>query len=255
MIDLHCHLLPAIDDGATDAAQALELARAAVADGITHQVATPHIHVGRYANDMQSIQSTCEAFQRQLEQHAIPLTLGWAAEVRLSDDLPILLESDCLPFLGEWGGDRVLLLELPHSHIPPGIERLIPWMLSKGVRPMIAHPERNRAILRSFAAVLPLVRQGCLIQVTAGAVAGRFGAGAATRARELLQEGMVTILATDAHHPERRPPLLSEGRRAAEAIVGESRAWDLVLYYPGLIAAGQFSHIPGRQGLAEPTPA
>ena len=255
MIDLHCHLLPAIDDGAIDVAQALELARAAVADGITHQVATPHIHIGRYANDTQSIQSACEALQRELEQHAIPLTLGWAAEVRLSDDLPALLEADRLPFLGEWGGDRVLLLELPHSHIPPGIERLIPWMLKKGVRPMIAHPERNRAILRNFAAVLPLVRQGCLMQVTAGAVVGRFGAAAATRARELLQEGMVTILATDAHHPERRPPLLSEGRRAAEAIVGESRAWDLVLHYPGLIAAKQFSRIPGQQWLPEPTPA
>lgn len=255
MIDLHCHLLPAIDDGATTVAQALELARAAVADGITHQVATPHIHIGRYANDIHTIESAFAALQRELEQHAIPLQLGWAAEVRLSDDLPALLESNRLPFLGEWGGDRVLLLELPHSHIPPGIDRLIAWMLGKGVRPMIAHPERNRAVLRNFSAVLPLVRQGCLMQVTAGAVAGHFGAGAATRARELLQEGMVTILATDAHHLERRPPRLSEGRRAAEAIVGESRAWDLVLHYPGLIAAAQFSRVPGRQEKPEPAPA
>ncbi|KUJ82428.1 capsular biosynthesis protein [Microbulbifer flavimaris] len=240
MIDLHCHLLPGIDDGARDLEQALLLARMAVDDGITHCVATPHIHPGRWDNTLASITETFVAFKAKLAEEGIPLQLGMAAEIRLSDEILAMVASGQVPFLGKWEGDRVLLLELPHSHIPPGTEQLIRWLLKQNIRPMIAHPERNKDILRDFNKVLPLARLGCLFQVTAGAVAGDFGQGPEQRAEELLQEDLVTILATDAHHEVRRPPVLDKGRRAAEAIVGESRAWDLVRHNPGRIAAGHF---------------
>ncbi|AOS97209.1 Tyrosine-protein phosphatase YwqE [Microbulbifer aggregans] len=241
MIDLHCHLLPGIDDGARDLDQALQLARMAVEDGITHCVATPHIHPGRWNNTRASIADVFHAFRDSLAQEGIPLQLGMAAEIRFSDEILTMVASKQVPFLGKWEGEPVLLLELPHSHIPAGAEQLIRWLQKQGVRPMIAHPERNKDILRDFSKVLPLVRQGCLLQVTAGAVAGDFGEGPQLRAQELLSEDMVTILATDAHHEERRPPVLARGRMAAEAVVGESRSWDLVRNNPGRIAASHFS--------------
>ncbi|GAA5525032.1 tyrosine-protein phosphatase YwqE [Microbulbifer aestuariivivens] len=240
MIDLHCHLLPGIDDGARDLHQALQLARMAVEDGITHCVATPHIHPGRWNNTLGSIAAVFQSFSDALARENIPLHLGMAAEVRFSDEILSMVASGQAPFLGKWLGDNVLLLELPHSHIPAGAEQLIRWLQKQGIRPMIAHPERNKDILRDFARVLPLVRAGCLLQVTAGAVAGDFGEGSQLRAKQLLEEDMVTILATDAHHEERRPPVLGRGRLAAEAVVGESRSWDLVRLNPGCIAASHF---------------
>jgi len=133
-----------------------------------------------------------------------------------------------------------LLLEMPHSHIPMGIEQLVRWLLKQNIRPMIAHPERNKDIIRDFNKVMPLARLGCLFQVTAGAVAGYFGEPAQGRARQLLEKELVTILATDAHHEERRPPVMEAGRRAAEAVVGESKSWELVRQNPGRIAASHF---------------
>jgi len=240
VIDLHCHLLPGIDDGARDLDQALTLARMAVADGITHCVATPHIHPGRYDNTLKSITTVFEQFKRELVKNEIHLRLGMAAEIRLSEDILSMVASGNVPYLGVWEGEKVLLLELPHSHIPPGVEQLARWLFKQGIRPMIAHPERNKDILRDFKKVLPLVRLGCLFQVTAGAVAGDFGEGPEVRARELLQQDMVTILATDAHHEVRRPPVLAKGRQAAEAIVGESKSWELVRQNPARLAATHF---------------
>ncbi|SEA33870.1 tyrosine-protein phosphatase [Microbulbifer marinus] len=240
MIDLHCHLLPGIDDGARDLDQALRLARMAVADGITHCVATPHIHPGRYENSLASITEVFTAFKTELERADIPLQLGMAAEIRLSEEILTMVAGRQVPFLGSWQGDRVLLLELPHSHIPPGVEQLIRWLQTQKIRPMIAHPERNKDVLRDFNKVLPLARLGCLFQVTAGAVAGDFGEGPMQRARQLLERELVTILATDAHHEVRRPPVLEKGRRAAEAVVGESKSWELVRQIPGRIAASHF---------------
>ncbi|WP_323846386.1 tyrosine-protein phosphatase [Microbulbifer magnicolonia] len=240
MIDLHCHLLPAIDDGAGDLEEALALASAAAADGITHAVITPHIHLGRYTNTRASIRKACEEFRVSLERQQIPLQLSCAAEVRICGQLPRLVVDEELPFLGSWESHRVLLLEMPHSHVPVGMKQLVTWLLSRNIRPMIAHPERNRDILRNYDGVRELVQLGCLLQVTAASLTGGFGDTAQLRAEQMLREGLVTVLATDAHNTSRRPPLLSAGREAAEQIVGESSSWDLVWNNPLVIAAQHF---------------
>ncbi|WP_193162896.1 tyrosine-protein phosphatase [Microbulbifer hainanensis] len=241
MIDLHCHLLPGIDDGPRDMGQALALARAAVADGITHAVVTPHIHVGRYQNSRRSIAHDCVVMRAALEREGIDLSLNYAAEIRVCAEIPGLVTKNELPFLGCWHGFRVLLLELPHSHIPHGTEQLFSWLIDRGIRPLIAHPERNRDILRDYNNAINLVDRGCIFQVTAGSLIGQFGEGAKARSLQLLRSGLITLLATDAHHLVRRPPNLSEGRRMAEKLVGESRSWDLVWTNPAVIAAKQFT--------------
>lgn len=244
MIDLHCHLLHGIDDGADTIEHGLELARAAVEDGITHAVATPHIHAGRYQNNAESITGVHRVFCQALERENIPLHLGCAAEVRLSAELPVLLMQEQIPFLGEWEGSRVLLLELPHSHIPPGLEQFLRWLEQRNIRAMIAHPERNREILRQIRKVDRLVRCGCLLQVTSGSLTGQFGEAALGCAQEMLKQGLITVLATDTHHIVRRPPNLNAGRRAAEKIAGESKSWELVWDNPQRIASCHFIHDP-----------
>lgn len=240
MIDLHCHLLPGIDDGAKDMAQSLRLARAAVANGITHCVVTPHIHPGRFPNSLATISPVFAAFKEALKAEAIPLRLGMAAEVRISDEIPVMLAQKQLPFLGDWEGRKVLLLEMPDGHIPPGAEQLIRWLLKNNIQPMIAHPERNKDVMRDVNKILPLARLGCLFQVTASAVAGYFGKVVQQCTGKLLTQNLVTILATDAHHEKYRPPVLEAGRRAAEGLVGESKSWELVRQNPGRIAARHF---------------
>ena len=235
MIDLHCHLLPGIDDGPEDLNTSLQLARHAVAAGIRISMVTPHMHAGRYENRAASIRSAAQEFQAALDAEGIALRIHAAAEVRLDHDVLTWVAEGHVPFLGAWRGERVMLLELPHSHVPVGADKLVEWLLKQGIRPMIAHPERNKDIMRSADKLLPFVRLGCLLQVTAGAVAGAFGEGARARSVDLLGKGWVTVLASDAHNLDARPPELEPGRAAAAAIVGEAESWNLVRHRPAEI--------------------
>ena len=241
MIDLHSHLLPGIDDGAPDLATALALAKIAVNDGITHMVCTPHIHPGRYDNTPEIIAQALAELQQGLIEQQINLVINAAAEVRFGMELMIAVKQNAIPFLGEWQAQPVLLLEFPHGDIPFAAERLTAWLLQQGIKPIIAHPERNKGLLRTPEKLKPFLEQGCLLQVTAGAVAGRFGKAAQEFAQKLLKEDMVTILASDAHNIEYRPPVLSEGRDAAAALIGEPAAQRLVLDNPWQIAQNKLS--------------
>jgi protein-tyrosine phosphatase len=228
MIDLHCHLLPGIDDGPETLEESIALAEHAVKNGIFHAVVTPHIHPGRYDNELESIRSAVVAFQSELGRRGIPLRLGFAGEVRLSLEIMDLIAQDRIPFLGERDGYKILLLELPHGNVPVGADKFAAWLLKNKIRPLIAHPERNKEIMDDVNKLTPFVTMGCLLQVTAGSVAGDFGERARNRAVDLLERGWVSILASDAHNLEQRPPELEPGRIAAAAIVGESESWKLV---------------------------
>lgn len=241
MIDLHNHLLPGIDDGAQDIEASLALARIAVRDGITHLVCTPHIHPGRYDNTVASIQAAKALFVEALHAAHIPLQVATAAEVRFGMELMAGITQGTIPFLGEWQGKQVLLLEFPHSEVPFGADRLIGWLLQRNIIPMIAHPERNKGIMRTPAKLKPFLEQGCLLQVTAGSVAGRFGPAAQDIAFALLEQDVVTILASDAHNEQHRPPVLTDGLQEAARILGESRAEALVMHTPWLIAQSHFA--------------
>lgn len=241
MIDLHNHLLPGIDDGAPDLETALQLARVAVQDGITHLVCTPHIHPGRYDNTPNSIAAARQQFADGLREAGIPLQIASAAEVRFGMELMVGIAQNAIPFLGEWQGKQVLLLEFPHGEIPFGAERLVSWLLQRNIVPMIAHPERNKGIMRTPSKLKPFLEQGCLLQVTAAAVAGHFGEAAQTIAHNLLEQGVVTILASDAHNLQHRPPRLAEGMEHAARLVGDTQAERLVKDTPWQIAQAHFA--------------
>lgn len=235
MIDLHCHFLPGIDDGPETMAEALDLARAAVADGITHSVLTSHVHPGRYPNQRSNLQGAVEVYQAALQEAGIPLQVRMGGEARLSAELIDMIAQDQVPFLGTVGGYRILLLEFPHQVIPVGSMRFVASLIKMRIRPLIAHPERNKAVMAQPDKIREFTEAGCWLQLTAGSLAGRFGSQAEETAFKLIEEGWNCLMATDAHNLHSRPPLLSEGRAAVAERYGDAVAQAMVQGKPGTI--------------------
>jgi protein-tyrosine phosphatase len=240
MIDLHCHLLPGIDDGPKSIEESLAMARHAANAGIAKIVATPHITPGRYDNSLASIQPVFETLKAAIKEHAIPVEISFAAEIRFDPVIIDMVNNDILPILGEYEGERLILLEFPHTHIPPGSEDLIRWLAEKGVRVLIAHPERNGSVLGDIGKITSLIKMGCLFQITAGALTGVFNEGPRECAVELLKRGWVSIIASDAHNIHARCPELEPARQEAAKIVGEEEASDMVISRPASITKMHF---------------
>lgn len=240
MIDLHCHLLPGIDDGPKELADSLALAKRSVENGITHAVVTPHITPGRYDNDTFSIRTAYQAFKSALLENDIQLNIGMAAEVRLGPEIFTLFEEERLPYLGEFEGRKVLLLEFPHDHIPPGSDKMVKWLIDHNIIPMIAHPERNRDILWKISKLKKFVDLGCLVQLTASSLVGNFGPEAQKCAKKILKKGWVTILASDAHNLHKRLPEIEPGRAVVEEMISKEESWKMVRDIPFEIASKHF---------------
>jgi protein-tyrosine phosphatase len=227
MIDLHCHMLPGIDDGPKTMEQSLEMARFAVEHGTRRCVLTPHIEPGCFDNDSDSIRQAFEAFQERLEAENIPLQIGMAAEVRVCAELPGLIEQGRIPFLGRWQNMDLILLEFPHDHIPVGADKLIDWLIRRDILPVIAHPERNQSVMRQPEKIEPFVNRGCLLQITADSVTGLFGEISQKLALSFIQKGMATLIATDAHNMHKRRPTLKAARDKLLPIIGASKVHTL----------------------------
>ena len=210
MIDLHCHLLPGVDDGSINDEDSLALFKMAINDGISHMVLTPHIQPGRYENTNSSLKQPFERLKKLIEQHRLNISISLAGEVRLCAEVLGLFASQDLPFVGQWQGKNLMLLELPHDGIPVGSEKLIDWLMDRNILPMIAHPERNKAIMHDIKKVAPFIQRGCLFQLTAMSVTGKFGKNAHHIAQQFISNDWAAVIASDAHNTQHRPPILSE---------------------------------------------
>lgn len=224
MIDLHSHLLPGIDDGPAHLDDALAMAQMAVADGIHTSVLTPHIHPGRYDNERADIEAAVQRFGAALQAAGIALRVLPGAEVRISPESLALVLQGRVPPIGSHHGHPVVLVELPHSGIPVGSLQFVQKLLSQHIRPVLAHPERNKAIMEDPERVAPLVRAGCWLQITAGAVTGHFGPQAQAAAHHFIAQGDARWVASDAHNTTSRPPQLSAAHQLITAQWGEATA-------------------------------
>jgi protein-tyrosine phosphatase len=242
MIDLHCHMLPGIDDGAPDRETALAMARCAVQDGIRVTACTPHIYPGMYENTREGIQRAIDAFQQVLAEEGIELQLVIGADTHLAPDLVGSIRAGRVPTLNN---TRYLLLEPPHHSVPPRFQEEVFSIRASGIIPVITHPERLSWIETHYPVFERLVQAGAWMQITAGSLTGRFGKRPQYWGEKMLDEGMVHILATDSHHIDRRPPLLEEGRAAAAKRVGEAESWNLVRVRPqGILNDSQPELLP-----------
>ena len=236
-VDLHCHLLPAIDDGAKDQDQALAMVRLALADGITDIVCTPHHLNGVYMNDAQSIRSHCRALQQAIEAAGLGLRLHPGAENHLVPELPKALEEGSALTLADQG--RHVLVELPVMSIPLGTDQVLKSILSQGLTPIIVHPERNDALRRSPETLGRWVQWGCLGQVTAQSLTGQFGPQVQQASKAMVAKGIIHCLASDAHRDRRRIPILSEGHEQLERWFGAPLAALLTDEVPQKLLAGR----------------
>ena len=235
MIDLHCHYLPGVDDGPETMPEALDMARAAVADGITHAVLTSHVQPGRYENQRINLEMAVAAFELALNNAEIPLTVRTGCEARLCPELLDMVADNQVPFLGEVGGFRILLLEFPHHMVPVGSMSFITHLMRMRIRPLIAHPERNKAIMGNIDKVREFAEAGCWLQLTAGSLAGHFGEPAQKTAFELVESEWTCLAATDAHNLNNRPPRLTEARQVLTERYGAAVAEKMVLTKPASI--------------------
>jgi protein-tyrosine phosphatase len=225
VIDLHCHLLPGIDDGSPDLATSLAMAEIAVADGIVTTACTPHILPGVYANTAAGIRAAVAALAKALAEAEIPLDLTVGADVHVDPALVANIKAGKVPTIS---GSRYLLLEPPHHVLPPRFEEFTFGLAAAGIVPIITHPERLKWIEGHYDIMQRLAGRGILMQITAGSLTGRFGGRARYWAERMLDERIVDLLATDAHDTTRRPPRLSEARELVAKRCGDEAAAALV---------------------------
>jgi protein-tyrosine phosphatase len=236
MIDLHCHILPGIDDGPKELDESLAMAGIAVADGITDVVATPHTLNGVFLNLKNDIIDKVRLFKSALNDHDIPLRVYPGSDIHFDATLIAGLEKG---EVSPVNGRKYFLLELENDSLPLSALEFFFQLRIKGYFPIITHPERNSIIQEKLELVDEWVHHGVVIQITAGSLTGHFGAKARDCAFQLLEMGLVHIIASDAHSKDRRPPILSKGLRQAEALVGRTEALKMVTLYPELILAGK----------------
>ena len=219
MIDIHSHLLPGIDDGPRDWEQSVELCRSVYEDGIRTSVATPHLIDGVYDNLRSRVEPLVAELNRRLTDAGIGLEVLAGAEVDISSGL-ITSASDELPRLGP--GSSVLL-EMPVAVVPAAMDEIIFALRSRGLIPVLAHPERNEVLQQRPTLARAWIKSGAALQLDGDSLLGVWGRHTQRCGERILQDGLFHAMASDAHSVDRRPPRLAEALdKLAAAFEGEA---------------------------------
>jgi len=244
MIDLHCHILPGLDDGSPDLTTSLEMARIAVDDGIDTIVATPHWLVDIGPTPIQ-IRTAAQQLQTALTDHNLALTVLPGAEVRAHPQLLEMVSRSEVMTIADDG--NYLLIELPFIGIPNYLEQLCFELQIAGITPILAHPERAELMQRQPELCARLVERGCLIQVNAPSLRGDYGRTIRRIATDLIRRELVHVIASDAHNATSHPPVLRKVRRAVVQAAGEEAFRKMTELVPGeIIGAHQQELAPGQ---------
>jgi protein-tyrosine phosphatase len=201
VIDLHSHILPGVDDGARTMEDALEMANAAVNEGITAICATPHHRNGRFENERSRIEQEVMLFKDELKKCGIPLEVFHGQEVRLYSELIEDLEKDVLMPINN---QNYLLVEFPSSSVPKYAADVLYELRLRDYTPIIVHPERNSDIIEKPELLYDFIKAGSLTQLTANSIVGNFGKKIMNFSHDLLKANMVHVIASDAHNVSSR---------------------------------------------------
>lgn len=217
MIDIHCHILPGMDDGAATIEDSLEMARAAVKEGITTIIATPHHKNNQYINPKSTILTKVNDLNTVLKQENIPLTILPGQEVRIYGEV---LEDYYKEEILTLNHTKYLFIEFPSSSVPRYAERLLYEIQTEGIIPIIVHPERNKELQEKPDLLYQFVKNGALTQVTASSVAGYFGKNVKKFSEQLIESNLTHFLASDAHNVHNRSFKMMEGLDVVEENFG-----------------------------------
>ena len=210
MIDLHCHILPELDDGARSLEESLAMARMAVDSGVTAMVATPHCGSDR----RQTVLPVYQLLREALKEMEIPLKLYSGMEIFGTPETSRLLKEEKLLTLN---GSRYPLIEFSFQSDGESETQILKDVLEAGFCPVVAHPERYDYVRRDPRLINRWVRMGCLLQVNRGSLFGRFGTGAQKMAVELVERGLAAVVSSDAHSARVRTPWMEDVEKLLSA--------------------------------------
>lgn len=222
MIDIHCHLLPGIDDGSEDLDVSLQMARDAVADGITHALMTPHHMNGHFINHAADVINLTNWFQTELDKNNIPLTVFPSQEVRINGNLLSLLDHHDILTTDEQG--QYILIEFPSHDVPTFTKKMLFHLQERGLTPIIVHPERNTELMKHPELLFDMINNGAYSQVTASSYVGTFGKAVQKFSEDILDNGLAQIIASDAHHLPGRTYEMSDAFAKLKKKYGQRRS-------------------------------
>jgi len=277
MIDLHTHILSGLDDGAKTLEDSIRMCWMSYRDGVRTIVATPHTLNGLYLNDRETILTKVKELNEvikklgvgnaesgvqdpqsrtgslssthselRIPKSAMSLKILPGADTRFSEAILLQLDQGRVTTVGD--GGQFLSIEFPFQGVPYRAENILFQLMTRGIIPIISHPERNLEIVERPKRYYEMIRMGCLGQVTAMSLTGKLGHGVRKFVEKLMKKRLVHFIASDAHSIDERPPVLSEALRAAEKIVGREEALKMVSDYPQAILEGRRPNVP------EPSP-
>jgi protein-tyrosine phosphatase len=242
-VDIHCHLLPGVDDGAKSWQESLEMTRMAVQDGIQFVIATPH-QLGAFGHRRGcEIRDATQRLQNYVAEQGSGLRILPGADVRVEPDMvPRIARGEVLTLADQ---RKHVLLELPHEIYVP-LDRCLRELADHGLVGVLSHPERNQGLLRQPRLIPKLLQLGCLMQITAGSLLGSFGPHSQALCESMLDQGYVHFVATDAHGTKSRRPLLRRAFLRVSQIAGAEMAREICCHNPARVVRGE--SIPQRNG-------
>ena len=235
LCDIHCHILPAVDDGPKDMEQSLLMCRQAVADGISTIIATPHFN-DRFQRGEQELKDALGGLRAAIAEEGLPLEILLGADVAAAAGLRETVAGR--PWLTVAGQGRYILVEPPCQVMPSWVNDLVFELRIDGLGVIITHPERNSEVQQNPNVILPLVQSGVLVQITADSIMGTFGPETRKCAVSLLKMNAVHFIATDAHSADFRCPRLRDAVEKARKYVGDE-AVKLARENPFAVARGE----------------
>lgn len=242
MIDIHCHILPGIDDGAVSIEESVQMAKTAVLDGIQTIIATPHTLDGVHKNPVSKVCACVDNLKRALSEADLNISIYPGADVHLCPDIVKKINSGHAGTINN--KMKFILLELPSQTLPSGIKDEIFSLKINGLTPIITHPERNAVFQKNRSILHDLIHMGAISQITAMSITGDFGPYIKSFAEYLLKHRLVHMIASDAHSQDTRPPILSKAVEMAANILGSQDALKMVTDIPNAVLLGEMPEIP-----------
>lgn len=248
MLDIHCHIIPAIDDGAKDLETSLKMLEIAQNNGTKAIVATPHVIEGEWLPAWEQIVAGCRLLEAEGRERGWDLPVYPGGEVAIHRDILELVKEPgpyCL------NGGRYMLVELPAIDIPGFTEDFFFSLQARGITPVLAHPERHPLLAKDPEILVEWIRRGVLTQVNGSSLMGRMGERSRQTAELLLARDMVHCIGSDAHSARHRNPDLAATREKLTGLIGAEKTRQILTTNPRHIINSQDVEIFAIKSLAQ----
>lgn len=227
-VDIHSHVLPCIDDGARDIAESLQIIKEAVDSGVKEMVLSPHLSFN--GMDLDGITYKFESLCKVVSESSLDISLHLGAELILSPELPKWIKEDKRLTIN--GKGRYALIELPFFGIPMYTDSVFFELMTMGVIPIWAHPERCVEVSKDYRILTNYVDNGALLQINAGSLLGKYGREAKKTAISMVKNGLCHILASDTHRSGEIDSLLTNAFLYLEKTIGNVKAEEMAFSTP-----------------------